>query len=276
MSLDQYINLSKRSFVEGMPTYDQQVRLYPLSDYSSDASEELTKEIEKNPNDPELYLKRGIVLSRESLHHQEAIDDFSKGLMLDPFHSLLYRWRGHKHLNVREFNAGRSDLEISSRLDPTNWDTWYHLGLGHYLSGDFERALVAYKRTWELTDTDDKRVAIADWKYMTLMRLGRKDEALSVLDFVQPDVDPGPNEAYFKRLLMYKGYGSAEDLLEGQDIADVNFVTLGYGLGNYFFCAGDTDRAVEIWSDVLKGRYWSAFGYIASEVELRRLGKLTG
>lgn len=274
MSLDQYINLSTKVFVDGMATYEDQVRLYPLANVSSESADELSAQIEKNPEDAELYLKKGIALSRESLHHQEAIDEFSKGLLIDPFNAMLYRWRGHKHLNVREFNAGRSDLELSSRLDPSNWDTWYHLGLGNYLSGDFDRALAAYQQCWNLTDSDDKRVAIADWMYMTLMRLDRKDEALSVLDFVTPDVDAGPNDAYFQRLLMYKGFGSADDLLEGADIADVNFVTLGYGLGNYFYCAGDVERAVQIWSDVLKGSYWSAFGCIASEVELRRLGRL--
>lgn len=274
LSLDQYINLSKKTFVDGMASYEGQVRLYPLADVSSATVDELSAEIEKSPNDAELYLKKGIALSRESLHHQEAIDVFSKGLLLDPFNAMLYRWRGHKHLNVREFNAGRSDLEISSRLDPSNWDTWYHLGLGNYLCGDFERAEKAYRRCWELTDTDDKRVAIGDWLYMTLMRLGRRDDALAVLDFVTPDIDAGPNEAYFARLLMYKGIGSPDDLLEGADIADVNFVTLGYGLGNHFYCAGDIDRAVSIWSDVLKGSYWSAFGCIASEVELRRLGRM--
>ncbi len=274
MSLDQYINLSKKTFVDGMATYDDQVRLYPLADVHSESVDDLNAQIANNPDDADLYLKKGIALSRESLHHQEAIDVFSKGLLLDPFHAMLYRWRGHKHLNVREFNAGRSDLEISSRLDPGNWDTWYHLGLGNYLCGDFERALYAYRHCWDLTDTDDKRVAIADWLYMTLMRLGRNDEALSALDFVTPDIDPGPNEAYFARLLMYKGIGSADDLLEGADIADVNYVTLGYGLGNYFYCAGDIERAVQIWSSVLKGSYWSAFGCIASEVELRRLGRL--
>lgn len=276
MSLDQYINLSKKSFSDGMATYADQVVLYPVKEITSPSVDELNTAIAANPNDAELYLKKGIALSRASLHHQEAINCFSHGLLLNPFHAMLYRWRGHKHLNLREFNAGRADLELSSRLDPSNWDTWYHLGLGNYLVGDFKRAEAAYRQCWALTDTDDKRVAIADWLYMTLMRQGRKDEAIAILDFVTPETDAGPNDAYFRRLLMYKGIGSADELLAGADKADVNYVTLGYGLGNYFFCAGDIERAVEIWSSVLEGSYWSAFGYIASEVDLRRLGRFPG
>jgi tetratricopeptide (TPR) repeat protein len=269
--LEKYINLSTKVFRDGMATYEEQVRLYPLADLSSATVEELDRDIEQNPNDAELYLKKGIALSRATLHHQEAINVFSQGIQLDPFNAMLYRWRGHKHLNVRQFNAGRADLELSSRLDPSNWDTWYHLGLGNYLVGDFARAEAAYRRCWDLTDSDDKRVAIADWLYMTLMRQGRREEALGILDFVTPDVDAGPNDAYFRRLLMYKGFESPEALLADADKSDVNYVTLGYGLGNHFYCAGDVERAAEIWKTVLEGSYWSAFGYIASEVELRRL-----
>jgi tetratricopeptide (TPR) repeat protein len=270
------MSVSPESFADGMATYESQVVLYPLADFASPSINEVNAKIATNPNDPDLYVKKGLALSRESFHHQQAIDTFSQGLLLDPFHALLYRHRGHRYLNLREFNPARADLELSSRIDPTNWDTWYHLGLGHYLVGDFARAEIAYRRCWALTHTDDNRVAIADWLYMTLMRLNRPDEAVAVLDFVTPETDPGENGAYFRRLLMYKGIGSADDLLADADKASLDFVTLGYGLGNYFFCAGDTDRAVAVWSDVLAGSYWSAFGYIAAEVDLRRLGKYPG
>lgn len=274
MALDQYINLSRKTFVDGMATYDQQVRLFPLANVDSAVTSELDAEIAQDPNNPELYLKKGIALSRASLHHQEAINLFSHGLTLDPFHALLYRWRGHKFVNVRQFNQARADLEISSRIDPSNWDTWYHLGLANYLLQDFARAEKAYRQCWAITDTEDKRVAIADWLYMTLRRQDRKEEAQELLSFITPETDHGPNEAYYRRLLLYRGELTADDLLEGADIADVNFVTLGYGMGNYFYYNGNTERAVEIWKQVLSGKYWSAFGYVASEVELTRLGAI--
>lgn len=275
MSLDQYIDLSKKRFQEGMATYDEQVRLYPLAEVTDDTVAELNAEIAKTPDDPELYLKKGIALSRASLHHQQAIDVFSHGLVLAPFHPLLYRWRGHKYINVRQFNAARADLELASRLDPSNWDTWYHLGLANYLLHDFARAEQAYRRCWDLTETDDERVAIADWLYMTLRRQGKPEaEAAAVLDFVHPQVDPGPNVAYFRRLLVYKGLASADELLADVDPADVDFVTLSYGLGNYYFYNGERDRAVEVWRQALTGEYWSAFGYIASEVDLNALGAM--
>lgn len=274
MSLDQYINLSKKNFSEGFATYEGQVKLFPLEDYTDSTIEELNAQIAENPNDPELYLKKGIALSRASLHHQEAIDTFSHGLSLAPFHALLYRWRGHKYINVRQFNAARADLELSSRLDPSNWDTWYHLGLASYLLHEFGRAEAAYRQCMQLTKSDDHRIAITDWLWMTLMRQQKAEETKGLLDFVSPETDCGDNRAYHRRLLMYKGVIKPEDLFSIENLSDVDFVTLSYGLGNYYFIYGQKDKAVDTWKKALKGKYWSAFGYIASEVELRTLGEI--
>ena len=259
-----------------MATYAEQVRLYPLAEVTSPEIESIDQEIAANPGDPALYMKKGSALSGGTHHHQEAIAAFSQGLILDPFHALLYRWRGHKHLNLRQFDLGRADLELSSRLDPANWDTWYHLGLGHYLSHDFARAETAYRRCRELSNSDDKRIAVADWLYMTLMRQGKHDEAAASIAWVTPETDPGPNIFYFRRLLMYKGQENPETLLADVDNASVDYVTLGYGLGNYYYCMGDRDRAAELWTRVGEGAFWPAFGAVASEVDLNalRAGKI--
>lgn len=272
MSLDQYINLSSKEYKGSFSSYQEQVRLYPLEEFSDSSIVELDAQLKETPLDPELYLKKGIALSRGSLHHQEAIDIFSIGLGLDPFNAMLYRWRGHKHLNVRQFNQGRADLELSSRLDPSNWDTWYHLGLSSYLLGEFSRAEKAYVRCYELTGSDNSLVAITDWLWMTRMRQGKKEEAKGLLDFVNRNTDYGDNLAYFRRLLMYKGEIDPDELLSVEGLTDVDQVTMNYGLGNYYFINGDVQKAVECWKNTLHGKYWSAFGYIAADVDLRRLG----
>ena len=52
----------------------------------------------------------------------------------------------------------------------------YHLGLARYLKGDFEGALDAYRACMDVATNDDMIVAVADWMYMTLRRLGRDQE----------------------------------------------------------------------------------------------------
>ena len=40
---------------------------------------------------------------------REAIETFSRGIALAPSHAMLYRWRGHRHLSVREFDRAMAD-----------------------------------------------------------------------------------------------------------------------------------------------------------------------
>ena len=57
-------------------------------------------------------------------------------------------------------------------------------------------------------------VATSDWLWMTLMRLGRKDDAAKVLERITPKMEILENGAYHRRLLMYKGAEKPEALLD--------------------------------------------------------------
>lgn len=273
--LTQYIKLNGNTITDTMATRAEQVNVPSEVESPHLVVNDLDRLITESPDDATLYLKKGIALSRATLHHQQAIDTFSYGLMLDPFNAMLYRWRGHKYLNVRRINAAIADLELAARLDPSNWDIWYHLGLGHYLNKDYTRAAKAYAKCLALTEPGNLNslVAVVDWYYMTLRRAGRDQEAAVLLEIVpeeQAQAAEVSNDSYLQRILVYKGLVSPETLLEGVDRNDVDFVTKGYGVGNYYYYTGDEAKARQIWSDVLDGGYWSALGYLATEVELDR------
>jgi len=55
------------------------------------------------------------------------------------------------------------------------------------------------------------------------------------------------------------------------DTADVQAATLAYGLGNWYLVRGDTARAKTYFERSVKSGGWPGFGFIMSEVELRRL-----
>ena len=50
--------------------------------------------------------------------------------------------------------------------------------------------------------------------------------------------------------------------------SELDFATLGYGLGNWHLYNDDLERAVAIFRRVTSGPYWPAFGFIAAEAEL--------
>jgi tetratricopeptide (TPR) repeat protein len=224
--------------------------------------------------------------------YRDAIDTFSKGLAIHPKSYKLYRHRGHRYITVREFEKAIADFEraaalikdVPDEVEPdgapnrfnkprssSHSNIWYHLGLAYYLKGDFTNALRAYQECMKFSNNDDMRVATLDWLYMTYRRLGRHGAARQLLDQVTEKMDILENDSYHKRLLMYKGALKPEQLLDTANADDLTIATQGYGVGNWYLVEGNRAKAREIFERVVQGRQWAAFGYIAAEVDLKRM-----
>jgi tetratricopeptide (TPR) repeat protein len=248
-------------------------------------------EYTKNPKSEEAIIwlgRRQAYLWR----YRDAIDTFSKGIALHPSSYKLYRHRGHRYITVREFDRAVSDFEkaaslianVPDEVEPdgapnkygkprstSHSNIWYHLGLAYYLKGDFTNALRAYQQCMKFSKNDDMRVATLDWLYMTYRRLGRHGAAKGLLDQVTEKMDILENDSYHKRLLMYKGALKPDQLLDTSNADDLTIATQGYGVGNFYLVEGNTAKAREIFEKVVAGRQWAAFGYIAAEVDLKRM-----
>lgn len=227
--------------------------------------------------------------------HRDAIDIFSAAIAKHPSDARLYRHRGHRHITVREFDKAIADLSkaaslVEGRPDEVEPDgqpnakniptstlktnIYYHLGLAHYLKGDFARAADAYRLCMEHSKNADMQVATAHWQYMTLRRMGREAEAAAVLTPITADMTVIENDSYRRLLMMYKGAAAAETLLEASGTATLDAVTVGYGVANWHLYHGRREDARAILAN-LTDKYgatqWPAFGYIAAEAELARL-----
>lgn len=223
---------------------------------------------------------------------RDAIDVYTKGIARHPNEPRLYRHRGHRYITVRKFDLAIADLAKAAQLTAGKQDEiepdgapnpkgiprstlqsniWYHLGLAHYLKGDFNKALEAYREGMKVSRVnDDMLIATSDWLYMTLRRLKRDAEARAVLEPIKEQMDIIENMAYHARLLMYKGLRTPESVLNLNTADDVQIATQGYGVGNWYLVNGDRARAKEIFDRVLAGRAWTAFGFIAAEADTAR------
>jgi tetratricopeptide (TPR) repeat protein len=246
---------------------------------------------EADPNNADATIWYGRRLAYLGLY-REAIDVYTRGLAKHPDDARLYRHRGHRYITVREFENAVHDLSraaklIEGRVDEVEPDgqpnargiptstlqsnIWYHLGLAHYLRGDFERALQAYEECLKVSNNPDMLVATSHWLYMTLRRLERTREAADVLLPITPNLEIIENDAYYRLLLMYQGALDAETLLDSsrQEGALQN-ATVGYGIGNWHLYHGRRAKALEMFRMVLATPEWAAFGYIAAEADVAR------
>jgi tetratricopeptide (TPR) repeat protein len=223
---------------------------------------------------------------------RDAIDVYSKGIARHPDEPRLLRHRGHRYITIRKFDLAAADLDRAAKLVAGKPDEiepdgapnragiprstlqsniWYHLGLARYLSGDFPRALDAYREGMKVSRVnDDMLVATSDWLYMTLRRLGKDADAKAVLEPIREQMDIIENGAYHARLLMYKGLRSPESVLNLNTADDVQIATQGYGVGNWYRVNGEREKARTIFEKVLAGKAWAAFGFIAAEADVKR------
>ncbi|NGP77408.1 tetratricopeptide repeat protein [Balneolaceae bacterium YR4-1] len=245
---------------------------------------------EANPDDADAIIwfgRRTAYLG----NYRKAVEIFSEGIEKHPEDARMYRHRGHRYITLREFDKAIEDLETAAELikgtedvvepdglpntrnmprSTLHTNTWYHLGLARYLSGSFDNAADAYRNCLEASTNDDMVVATSYWLYMTLKRAGHDGLAGEVLKPITQDMELLENESYHKLLLVFKGDFDEKSLLDNA-ATPLDNATIGYGIGNWHYVNGRTDRAEEIFREVYQSSNWAAFGYIAAEVDLARL-----
>lgn len=200
---------------------------------------------------------------------REAIRTFSRGIAIAPQNAMLYRWRGHRYLSLRELDRAEVDFRRGLALDSSNYGIWYHLGVLRFVRGDFAGAATAFARAQPLAPDAGELAGATDWLWMSLARAGRRAEADAMLG-TRPDSLPTTN-AYRRRLRLYRGEIGPDSVLTVADTGDVAVATLSYGVGNWYLVRGDTARARRWFERAVASGGWPAFGFIAAEAELRRL-----
>jgi Flp pilus assembly protein TadD len=200
---------------------------------------------------------------------QEAVRTFTRALAIEPNNPILYRWRGHRNLSVRNFDPAMADFTRGYGMDSTVYGILYHLGVLRFVRGDFNAAADAFRRAQPLAPDAGELAGSTDWLWMSLMRAGRTSEAAAMLAR-RPD-SLATTVAYARRLKLYRGEIGPDQVLTASDTGDVDVATLAYGLGNWYLVRGDTARARSAFERSVASGGWPAFGFIAAEAEVARM-----
>jgi tetratricopeptide (TPR) repeat protein len=234
----------------------------------TDAIKSARAALEADPKNVARIIDLGVAQSG-ARQFREAIATFTRGLEIEPSNALLLRWRGHRYLSLREFDRAFADLTRGSTIDGTIYGIWYHLGIVQYLRGDFADAAASFAKAQPIAPDAGELAGSTDWLWMSLSRAGRREEAKAMLDR-RPDSKPVTN-AYSRRLQLYRGEIGADAVVTPADTDDVQVATLAYGLGNWYLVQGDKTQARKWFERSVPSGGWPGFGFIASEVEFKRL-----
>lgn len=222
------------------------------------------------PNNVERIIALGIAQSG-ARQFREAISTFTRGLKIEPRNAILYRWRGHRFLSIRDFDRALADLNQGAAIDSSVYGIWYHLGILRYLRGEFPAAAEAFRHGLPLAPDARERAGSYDWLWMSLMRAGRVEDARALLQSMPDSVPKNARNAYGQRLRLYQGRIGPGEVFTPADTDDVAVATLSYGIGNWYLLRKETKRAKEWFERSVQSGGWPAFAFMASEAELKRM-----
>lgn len=260
---------------------------------------------------PERYVLAARLVSYLG-ERDRALDILTEGLQAFPDDLRLLHQRGTMRLITRSITAARADLENAVQQDeeqdvPDTYreqvvtdvlrlvldqqdeapDTgaygsvragaWLHLGLSHYLLGDHDAAAAAFARSREFASEPYQELAAIDWRYLSLHRSGRAEDAQALVDdLFWGDYRLGGaasttaralERCYVQRLQLYRGEARPEELLRATSNEGIDVATLGYGVGVWYLCHGYDAAAARTFERILQVGDPTTMGYLAAETE---------
>ena len=223
-----------------------------------------------DPANVDKIIQLGLAQSAVRQYH-DAIATFTRGIRIAPTNPLLYRWRGHRYISIGAFDKAVTDLERGNKLDTTNYDIWYHIGVAHFERGEFAKAAAAFTQAQRRAPNDNEIAGSTDWLWMSLARAQRGVDAQKALAPITDSLKITSATAYSQRLRLYRGVIGPDQVVTSSDTAAVQVATLSFGVGNWYLSKGDRANARRWFKRAVDSGGWPAFAFFAAETELRRL-----
>jgi len=179
-----------------------------------------SKAIELDPDNPERYLLRGLMLYHFRLY-EYAIDDFSKCIELNPEDEQAYSLRGDCYMNLEDYDSAIADFKVI--IDKNDVSGYKKIGEIKQKQGLLREALTYYYKALEYEPDNTSLIKeIADINF----ELHEYEETIRYCD-KRLEINPLDIKAYWEKGCCNKELGNYREA-----IADIDKAIL-YGLKNY-------------------------------------------
>ncbi|WP_417464146.1 hypothetical protein [Kordiimonas sp.] len=223
-------------------------------------------------------------------NYEKAVEVFTQGLAKYPESYRLLRYRARHLARSRQFAQSITDYERAAQLmedlpdtvEPDGMPNALGLPLGTYKSnihyywgqtsfavGDYTTMLRGMERAMELVPDyayNDLLVPTSLWRYMALMKLGRRAEAQRIIRAVPSDLSLIENHAYYQAVQYLNGN------LEEAESKSKNNILLAFTIAMQDMFEGNHTEAQARLEHIVKR---SALGFWPAEVELVSTYKVT-
>jgi len=147
----------KRKLEEGQKsgglTENEELVLSSITASQRKELESLNAQIEKSPDEPELYHRRGYIYHLAD-EYQKAIDDRTKAIELDPSNAFYYFMRGTSHNWLNQFDKAVADHTKAIKLDPCYALYYNARGRNYNHLNEYDKAITDFTKAIELEPND--------------------------------------------------------------------------------------------------------------------------
>lgn len=183
-------------------------------------------QIALDPNNPDLYLRRG----REYLRvgaYDVAIQDFSKVLRLDPSCADGYAGLGWAYFYTWAWKASQEAFENALAINPDLIEAYFGLGKLYFYQGMYVKAAKAFDQAAAINPQDAEAEA---WLAIASAKFNDVEEALGAVERAKAQNDQLPivyiAQSWARRIQTPPDIDGAQaDLLYAQDLGPTSFET---------------------------------------------------
>ncbi|MBR2281697.1 MAG: hypothetical protein IJ863_03635 [Spirochaetales bacterium] len=205
-----------------------------------------------------LALSKALVFQ---LRYKSALDVLDQAVSLCPSRTEALRMRAIRRLYTLDTQGSLDDF---LRLREMNYgDVSYQIGLGHFMSGQYGKAMEEMETCYGLADNEMK-IAAMYWHTIAARRCNGK---ASLLGNYTDGFECGHHTAYKAACAMFAGHGTESELygLACRERSDLEFSMLGYAMHEV--------GAMPLDVIVARDSFWIGFAYVAAWNELHYQGK---